>query len=100
MTIYLERSAPIQPRTSLGKSDVSWPIQARSFAGLPPCCAGDVHAELARPRELLRPGHEGAGEDEVDGEADHRELDGRPGDPRLDGDHDNPRANLLVVLIL
>ena len=25
MTIYLQRSAPIQPRTSLGKSDVSWP---------------------------------------------------------------------------
>ena len=24
MTIYLQRSAPIQPRTSLGKSDVSW----------------------------------------------------------------------------
>ena len=24
MTIYLQRSAPIQPRTSLGKCDVSW----------------------------------------------------------------------------
>ena len=55
-----------------------------------------AHAALARARELLRPGHEGAGEHEVDHQADHRELDGRPRDPRLDGDHDDPCADLSV----
>ena len=57
----------------------------------------DCSALLGRPRELLRPSDEGAGEDEVDGEADHRELDGRALDPGLDGDHDDARPDLSTT---
>ena len=49
MTIYLQRSASIQPRTSLGKSDVSWPPHRLTLRDLRRPTHGrvqDVHVAL------------------------------------------------------
>ena len=43
MTIYLQRSVPIQPRTSLGKSDVSWPSRSFAVARYAPARRTDLH---------------------------------------------------------